>query len=423
VTGATAGDRRRWRGVIGALVLVAAVAAPAMVAPRADAQEFHGFVEGLNGARTASGAGFETGSYTARETRLQLTVGDYSDDAEYFARFDLPFDQVGTDASDIELREAHLSFGGFEWFDFKVGRQILTWGTGDLLFINDVFPKDWQSFFIGRETQYLKAPSDAVRFGVYVGGLDLNLALLPRFEPDRLPTPERLAFYDPLGGTVVPDAPGAEVEKGELALRVKRTVGGVELAGYGYVGYFRQPLGFDGAVMRLFYPRLNVYGGSVRWRALGGIANAEVGYYDSRDDPDGTRAGVENSSVRWMVGYDRPLWTDFQLGAQAYVESRLDHDAFVSGLPAGAFVPEETRQLLTLRLTQDLDYQTIQLSLFTFVSPSDDDLYVRAAASYKLSDPVVVLVGANVFEGDHPETLFGQLDANDNVYVRVRYSF
>ncbi|MFW6031595.1 MAG: hypothetical protein ACOC9T_03300, partial [Myxococcota bacterium] len=32
-------------------------------------------------------------------------------------------------------------------------------GTGDLVFLNDLFPKDWRSFLLGRDLDYLKAPS------------------------------------------------------------------------------------------------------------------------------------------------------------------------------------------------------------------------------------------------------------------------
>ena len=36
-------------------------------------------------------------------------------------------------------------------FDLKIGQQVLTWGTGDYVFLNDLFPKDYQSFFSGRD--------------------------------------------------------------------------------------------------------------------------------------------------------------------------------------------------------------------------------------------------------------------------------
>lgn len=411
------------RPYIGRAFTVLFLAAAMMIPLTGWGQEIHGFVEGLNGVRTTEGSGFEEGSYTARETRLQLRINDYGDMGEYFARVDYFFDQAGDQSSDLELREAYFTYTGFNALDFKIGRQITTWGTGDLIFINDVFQKDWQSFFIGREDQYLKAPTDAFRAGIYNDLFDVNIIAMPRFEPDRLPTPDRLTSYNPMAMPVMPEDPEDTIDNGEVAVRLSRQLWGWETALYGYRGYFRQPVGFSTTSQQTFYPRLNVYGVSLRRGLLGGVLNLEGGYYDSRDDKDGDNPYVENRSIRGMAGFDRQLMTDFQIGLQGYFEQMQDHDLYAGGLQAGAHEREELRQLYTLRLTRWLKYQTIMLSLFTFYSPTDEDYYVRANASYKLSDPMEVALGANLFGGEYEETLFGQFDDNDNVYLRLRYSF
>lgn len=60
---------------------------------------------------------------------------------------------------DVDLREAYLDYTT-ENCDFRLGRQFVTWGVGDLLFINDVFSKDYVSFFAGRPLEYLKIEVD-----------------------------------------------------------------------------------------------------------------------------------------------------------------------------------------------------------------------------------------------------------------------
>ncbi len=391
------------------------------------AQELHGFVEGLAGARSADGPTVEAGDYTAEETRVQLRISDYGDDAEYFARLDYRFDQLTEKNSDLEIREAYMVYTGWGSLDFKIGRQILTWGTGDLLFINDVFAKDWESFFIGREDQYLKAPHDALRVGFYPSVMNLNLVLIPKFEADRLPMPPRLAGYDPFGGLQQRiEMPANEIGNGEIALRASRTVSGWDLALYGHWGRFRQPVGvarMDSASVTLFYPRFNTYGASARSNLLGGVVNVEGGYLDSVDDSDGSNPLVENSSIRWMAGYDRQLASDTQLGLQAYYEYMLDHGRYVEGLAPGQPVRDELRQLYTLRLTKMYQYQTLIFSLFGFWSPTDEDYYLRASGTKKLTDALALSLGANVFGGKNDWTLFGSQEYNDNVYLRARYSF
>jgi hypothetical protein len=105
------------------------------------------------------------------ETRLQLEMEKLWKDFTFKATTDLYYDWVDENHSVdlergegfIDLREASVVYSPFDFMDLKLGRQILTWGTGDLVFINDLFPKDWQAFFIGRDTEYLKAPSDAIK--------------------------------------------------------------------------------------------------------------------------------------------------------------------------------------------------------------------------------------------------------------------
>ena len=96
------------------------------------------------------------------EQRLQIDLSSYLDWADFKVKGDVYGDLV-EEESDFDLREAYISASPLDFMDIKFGRQVLTWGTGDLIFINDMFPKDWQSFFIGRDTEYLKAPSDAAK--------------------------------------------------------------------------------------------------------------------------------------------------------------------------------------------------------------------------------------------------------------------
>ncbi|HMB71944.1 MAG TPA: hypothetical protein VKQ06_00120, partial [Gammaproteobacteria bacterium] len=126
---------------------------------------------------------------------------------------------------DIEVRDLSFQFTPGEQVDLKVGRQILTWGTGDLLFLNDLFPKSWVSFFSGREDEYLKAPSDAVRMTWYTDVVNIDVAWSPSFEPDEYLTGERFSFFSPLAGEIVAPRPplagiepGGGLENSELAM-------------------------------------------------------------------------------------------------------------------------------------------------------------------------------------------------------------
>ena len=333
----------------------------------------------------------------------------------------------------LDLREASASFSPLESVDMKIGRQILTWGTGDLIFINDMFPKDWQAFFIGRDQEYLKAPSDAIKTSFFTAPANLDVVFSPRLDPDRFISGRRVSYYngarDRLAGNDViieDDAPNEYFKDFELACRLSRKFGGYELAGYAYTGYWKSPAGMNAVTGRATFPRLNVYGASARAPLAKGIANAEFGYYDSRQDADGDNPLVNNGEVRMLAGYERDvpeIARDLTLAGQYYVEQMTDYGAYRRALPPGAKQRDEFRHVVTCRITQRLMNQTLTLSLFGYYSPSDADAYLRPNVQFKIDDHWTAEVGGNVFFGAHTYTFFGQFRNNTNLYAALRYSF
>jgi hypothetical protein len=396
--------------------------------------EYGGFFEGAFGARTESDT-TRKDSFNLGEARLQLKGAfspgvkqDWSPELTF--KFDLLAD--GYDGSIRGLaREAAIFLTPLDFMDIKAGRQVLTWGTGDYLFVNDLFPKDYVSFFIGRDDEYLKLPSDALRASVFSPVASLDVAIIPVMEPNNSVRGSRVSFYDGLSGVITGEEagrvfrePARTVENGELAMRVYRTFGSYEGAAYFFRGFYKEPRGItDPAREVFFYPRLNVYGMSLRGPLPGGIGNFEAGYYDSRQDRDGTDPLVENSAVKYLFGYSRDLGGDLKAGMQYLIEQMLDYGAYRRGLGAGEKARDEFKHLVTLRLTKLLRAQTVETGLFVFFSPSDSDAYIRPHISYKATDNLKLSAGANVFAGRYDMTEFGQFERNDNVYARVRYSF
>ena len=397
--------------------------------PPALALSVHGFLEGVAGARLTDSP-TQPKDATLGEGRLQVELSrEGPADSRLFFKADLIGDGV-EERGDADLRELYLDLSPVQVLDIRAGRQILTWGTGDLVFINDLFPKDFVSFFVGRSLEYLKVGSDAMKFSLYPGPFSLDLVAILHFTPSEIPKGERLSFFNPFANRIAAPGeslsmrkPAATPENTELAVRLYRTFGSYEGALYGFRGFFKEPMGTDPVHGVLFYPKLSVYGAGFRGPFLQGVANFEFGYYDSREDRPGTNPMIENSSLRYLLGYERELWTDFTVRAQYYLEQMLDYGAYRVSLPLGAPEKKEYRHLLFLRLTQFLRYQTVELSLICFYGPSDEDGMVNPQISYKITDRLSVASGANVFFGKKDFTQFGQLDKDDNLYLRLRASY
>jgi len=391
--------------------------------------EIHGFAEAAFGSRVTTDP-LQPNDFLLSEVRFRLDLSHFSDAAWMSVKTDLIADGI-SESVEIDIREALIDLSMAPWLDMRAGRQVLTWGTGDFVFLNDLFPKDFVSFFIGRDDEFLKAPSNSVKLTFNSTLADVDFVWTPLFEPDRFITGERLTFFDrsvpglvsatTMGGPLESIRPAKELGNGELAARVFRTISGYEFALYGYVGFTKQPLAFDVARDLPTHSPMAAPGASVRGNLFGGIANVEGVYYASKDK-DGSDSAIPNSEIRTLMGYERELFRDFTLGLQYYVEWIQNYDGLIANSPTPEFEPEEVHHTITTRLTSRLRQQTLTLSLFAFVSPSDGDAHLRPTMNFKPSDAVTISAGANIMWGDEP-TFFGQLESNSNGYFRVRYSF
>ena len=388
-----------------------------------------GFVEVRLGQRLKASPGFSDS--TLAEARLQLDwQEEILDGVSLAAAVDLLADGVASGRSFdwekgdgwFDARSLNIAFSPLAQVDLKLGRQVATWGVGDLLFINDLFPKDWNAFFLGRDLEYLKAPQDSARVSYYSDLANFDLVYSPRFEPDRFIDGERLSFWDAASGAIstvarpmAVEIPGDSLEEDELHLRVSRMIGRFEASFYGYRGFWKSPAGVDLESGRALFPRLDVWGVSARGPLGKGILSAEWGAYDSRDDRSGSDPTIRNSELRLLLGYEQEIGNEFTGSVQYYVERTRDWLASGSG-------SDRDRDLVTLRLRKMLWRQTLTLNGFVFYSPSQEDRYLRLSASWQASDDWRFDLGANLFGGE-ASSFFGQFDGNENAYLAVRRSF
>lgn len=411
----------RWQRTIKPLLALLYVLAwsASTSASGAGAPEIHGFLQAHAAGRLGSvNCTAQTAcDWPFNEQRLQLKAegSGLEGSLGYAGKIDLLQD-AALGESDLDVRELYADYNT-ERFTVRAGRQVVTWGVADLLFINDTFPKDWVSFFGGLPLEYLKRGSDALRLDLYPDFADVQI-LLADFREDRLPDRERFVLPGP-------DISAALDEPSELeaGLRITRYFGSWDGAMYLSRTHYRAPaLSQIAGEWRGEFSRLNVYGASLSGPLWNAVLSLEAGYYDSVDDQNGADPAVENSQTRLLVGYSRQIAEDTTLGIQGYAEWMHDHDAYRRTLPAGFPERDELRTVATLRITQFHLHQTLRLSFFAFWGVSDDDGYIIPSVRYAFSDALWGEVGANLFVGDR-NGQFGALGDNDNIYETLRYAF
>ncbi|MFQ5866109.1 MAG: hypothetical protein ACE5IW_12865 [bacterium] len=400
-----------------------------------EAQEFdlHGFVQtnfslrvaDVGEARTPHGESLP--DYLLGDERVQLEVTRSGGAAQLLGKIDLFYDAIDKQA-DFDIREAYIDLT-LGKFDIRAGRQIITWGVGDLVFINDVFPKNWVAFLSGQPLQYLKVGSDAININFFPEFASLQIIAIPFYQADVLPRGERLLAFDPVPTITNRKEvqPSMTFKNTQIAARLYRYLGNFDISLYFYRGFWGSPPGMiiDSGLGQLTFthPRLNVYGGSLQGAFLNGVLSLESGYYDSRDDSEGTNPGIENSQVRFLASYQRAFRENLTLGLQYYGERIQNYTQYVQNLPSAFPKRREFRHTLSLRITQLFKYQTVRFSLFTFYSPNDKDYYINPEIRSELGNGVWLAAGGILLGGEKNHTFLGQFEKNDNVYFVLRYAF
>jgi len=390
----------------------------------ASGTDLNGYFEVLSGARLKKDP-YEK-DISTMEKRLQIEYQTYVGSFDLKYKGDLYIDWVIEDVM-YDPREIWFFTRPTDYLDIKVGRQVLTWGTGDLVFLNDLFPKDWQSFFIGRNPEYLKAPSDAAKLSWFSDMINIDLVYTPQFDPDRNITGEYISHWSPALKRIsgydedeIVYTPDDYFDDHEIAVRIYKNINSYECALYGYWGFWKTP-SYDAISSGKIYPGLNVYGGSIRGNVLNGIGNIEFAYYHSKDEHDGSNPSIKNSEVRYLIGYTQDIAKDFNVSVQCFMEKMLDYEAYEKNV--NKIKSDEYRHLFTMQMTKLLMNQNLEISFPVYYSASDNDAYLRPRASYKYSDDMIFAVGGNVFLGDELHTFFGQLQKNTNVYASFHVNF
>ena len=381
-----------------------------------------GFVQ-QNTAFNTVAANPDNRHYKWLEERAQIKLDATEGAWRLLAKGDFAYDHLGHN-DQSELREGYVDYAASNW-DLRVGRQIITWGLGDLVFVNDFFPKDYEALFAGRPLEYLKRGVDAVKLGAYPEFANFELVLAPDFQESRIPDANRFRLYDPM--PTVTNRETVKPGQGDAGLRAYRDIAGYDAALYLYRGFQRTPsMRPDNmtapARITYFYPGLSTYGASLSGRAGAGVLSLEAAYYDSREDRAGNDFAVPNSQTRLLAGYQIQPAEDTSLGLQYYAEHMHDYGAHLAALPAGFPADKRWSHTVTARLTQFFLHQTLRFSAYASHNAGNGDHFVNPELRYSFTDRWWGAIGANLF-GGKPWGQFGQLAHDDNLYLQARYEF
>lgn len=353
----------------------------------------------------------------ANEQRVQvLAEGRFDAGLAATARLDA-YRDAAIDRSDVEARELFAEMPLGQSASVRAGRQILTWGVSDYLFVNDIFPKNYDAFFLGRSVDYLKRPIDAVKLNASAFSAEAEV-VIAKPEPDIMPRSARFIGAARAGADRVPE----RSEGTDVALKLSRRIGRWDSATY-LARYHSRELSVrpNAEGLHREAPIVNHLGASLTGNVASGVGWVELAYLDSHPGSQNFNRFVFGPRIKSLVGYSREIARDTTVTLQWQLERDLHRSVYLGSLNASAEPAERNRHVAHVRVHSRMRNQTIGLGFQAFVT-SEGDSYVNPFASYAAHDALNFEFGANVFHGSQ-RTRYGALRDDSNVYFAVRYSY
>jgi hypothetical protein len=318
------------------------------------------------------------------------------------------------------MREAFLDYSLSALdLNFRIGRQVLTWGVSEYLYVNDIFPKNFDAFFTGSGLDRMKQPVDAIRAVNHSHDTDWEL-VASRSQADTNPSPERF-----VGASVTESAIPVDSldEKVDYALRAARHVSGWDVAVYLSSLRARQRRYFQVAgVLSYDQPRARHVGGSITGNFASGLMWVEAALEDTSHTQENVVSRYSFSrEVQAIIGYSREMGSSVSASIQVNLEFPLNRDEYRESLASGIDPVDSMLSTLHVRIEKRWRNDSVRAGAQFFLS-DEDDSHINPFAVWSFADGWSVEGGVNYFAGPR-DTRYGAFRDDSNLYVLGRFSF
>ncbi len=362
----------------------------------------------------------------------------------------------------LEAREAYLEIYDFplDRMDFRVGRQLIPWGAGDLVSPTDnINPQDLADFKdFGR-----RLGSDALQFTWYPGLVTVTAVVVPVFTPARLPAGWKDLFLTTeLAGLsedkIKVNLPAAALRESAFGVKLAGRIGGYDLSlSYldgrydlpeakevrGKVEQITNPMNpLENLILdevSLFFPRRRILGLDFAGElsSVGVWAEATVFFPEKvtrverieMPDMSGMPVPLPGEITRETVVLDKP-YTKYLVGADyTFPDGTYFNLQFVHGFPHERGAQELEDYFLFALEKTILNGRVKIVPLAGLLAVQDFDAVSKNYAvvlapevSWFPVDGAELTLGVDWIEAAG-DSLFSRFRRDDEVYLKFKYSF
>ena len=403
--------------------------------------EFHGFLRTHNSFRIQ-----KPNDAMMLRNRFRLNPEIWGDNVHGFASFDVLNEVSGSENMLVNLREAYIDIYS-KLIDLRIGKQQVVWGKADGYFINDIVNPLDLSYFLLQDFDDIRIATTMINTKLHYGNHSLELLVIPEFQPLRLnfqgdwgfSRPDSVSIPEGMSTTsgsipmnyhedILPDY---SLRKAEYGFKLNTFIMGADLS------LIYMKIREDKPVYRTQliaspdytsiwtdltprHPWLRFYGFSFEKPIGAFVFRGEGGYYPDRyynteDMKYQTDFMIlQKDFVQGMLGMDYQLTSNIDIGVQAIHERILD---FEEGIHE-----EEEQSIGSFLIRASLFDENVSPMLLTLYNFSNKSSLSRISVDWSYSDSFTITFGADILEGTD-ETVFGQFDRNDNIYMKVKFNF
>lgn len=383
--------------------------------------EFGGFTDTSYGAALKGDR-----DMVAAKTRLRPEMEVYAGDFYCNATLDIIYDSVNPGKSGLSLKEAYAEYVR-DRFDFRLGRQIVSWGRADGVQITDIVsPKD-NTELVGQEYEDTRLPVDALKLRVFdmsytFEGIWIPVACFSEYPEDEdnplysIYFPGETVSYSIRGG----DRPLGILD-GELGVRASFFLPALDVSlslfsGWDNdPGYARSAEGEDITLTRK-YERILMAGIDMAVPVEALVFRAEAAWTEGRRFAERSANTTEKQQVQALAGVDWNPGANWMITAQYIEDFVLDYEDEISR--------REREPAATLSLSKALFRETLELACDGMLNLNEMDSALFLKGHYDLSDDFRVSLGTDLYlPGADGDGDFGLMEDLSSLWVRGRFSF
>jgi len=398
--------------------------------------EFSGFYQNWMAVRAA-----EENDIMLIRNRVRLDGNLYGETVGGYFSIDIRNDGTSGEYDfETSFREAYVDLF-FSNVEFRLGKQQVVWGKADGVFINDIVCPLDMSMFLLQDFDNIRMGLPMAKANLYLGNWMLEGLWIPKFEPWQFAEAGSdweftLSVPPDTVWDLIPNVihlndeelPENSLENSEFGLKLSTFLLGADISLLYLDGYADLPsiqvvdttitgspipTQIDTYLSPTYY-RSPMYGLNFSRPVFTTVIRGELGYFGDRRFSNVNMQTVTSDYFSGMMGLDFTGPLGSSISFQAIHRQIMDYK---SGM-----VDDKTEQMATATISGSFLRETVIASVLGLADVNEDAGLGRLDISYAWSDALRISLGGFLLWGNE-DTLFGQFDVNDNIYLKIKYSF